>query len=465
MGHEILFGEQTGRLLRIRNRPFTPIGLRRANIDNIKWIIRYTFYAFVFSVPFQEAYVASGTTVPRLLGLALAAFALLQPRLCYAFPPRAFWWFLAYLAIYVLWGSYLILVPPNVPDFNRSFVVSVFTLTQLLALFWISYNLFKSNRVTSGALWALAAGTTLLAVFQMVGITGDVGGGDRMAAFDEQNPNGLATVLALGLLALLGLAYGRQNEDRKARWLFWFSAGIICITMVQTGSRGAVVAVAGAISLFVLRGKSVATKLKFGLIGLIGIAVLAIASYQIEAVKKRWERTFYDDSFAGRERIYPESIGMIIERPLVGWGPINHMWELGPRLGRQYRNEHNLYLWLLAEGGLVGAIPFFVALWLCSRSAWVGRYGIQGVLPLVMFLFLLVGGLKGTPHRNKLFWIVLSYSLASSSYVHRRQRAEVEILPAHSPFSNVKSSHGRPSHVRKGGFKRSSRFPNVSSRT
>ena len=88
-----------------------------------------------------------GTTLSKLFGLALAAFALLQPRLCYAFPPKAFWWFAVYLVIYVLWGSYLILAPPNVPQFDRSFILSVFKLTQLLALFWISYNLMKQERV------------------------------------------------------------------------------------------------------------------------------------------------------------------------------------------------------------------------------------------------------------------------------------------------------------------------------
>ena len=154
---------------------------RRANrivsTDTTKWIIRYTFYAFIFSVPFEGAYLVGGATLSKLFGLALAAFALLQPRLCYAFPPKAFWWFAVYLVIYVLWGSYLILAPPNVPEFNRSFILSVFKLTQLLALFWISYNLMKQERVSSGALWALAGGTILLAMLQIVGITGDVAAG------------------------------------------------------------------------------------------------------------------------------------------------------------------------------------------------------------------------------------------------------------------------------------------------
>jgi O-antigen ligase len=385
-------------------------------------------------VPFEAAYLMEGTTLSKLFGLALAAFALLQPRLCYAFPPRAFRCFVVYLFIYVVWGSYLILVPPNVPDFNRSFIQSAFRLTQLLVLFWLSYNLMTRERISAGALWALAAGTTLLATFQILGITGNVAVEDRLAAFDEQNPNTLANTLAIGLLALFGLAYGRAKIDWKARLLFWLASGVLVLSMVQTGSRGVVVAAAGALLLFFLRGRSLATKLKIGMIGVVGILALGVASYQIDAVRKRWEKTFYDESFSGREEIYAQAITMILESPLVGWGPIIHTWELGPRVGREQRDEHNLYLWLFAEVGLVGAIPFLAALCLCWRTAWRARHGIQGILPVVMLSFLLVGGLKGTSHNSKLFWVVLSYSLASGSYLAREERSKIK---ASSRYSSV----------------------------
>ena len=157
------------------------------------------------------------------------------------------------------------------------------------------------------------------------------------------------------------------------------------------------------------------TKLKFGSIALIGIILLGVSSYRIEAVRVRWERTFYDQSLAGRERIYPEAIGMILERPLIGWGPVNHFWELGPRLGEPYRDEHNVYLWILAEVGVLGAIPFFAGLWLCWRAAWIARHGLQGVLPLAMLFFLLTASMSGTNHNRKYYWVILSHALAAGA--------------------------------------------------
>ena len=381
----------------------------------VKWIIRYTFYAFIFSLPFEQGYIAGGTTLPKLFGIALAAFALLQPRLCYEFPPKAFWWFTLYLFVFAVRSLYLVLAPPNIPDFSTVVIGQFVRLVQLFVLFWLSYNLLKKEQVVNGTLWAFAAATMLLALLQVTGITSDGYKAGRVTAFDE-NPNGLATVLSLGLLAVFGLGYGRAKHDWKARVLFWLGSGMLAIAMVQTGSRGTLMALVGSLSIFVLRGKSLATTLKFGAIAFIGMVVLVVASYRIEAVRLRWEKTFYDEDVAGRQKIYPAAVDMILERPLIGWGPVNHLWELGPRVGKPYRDEHNVYLWILAEVGLVGAVPFFAGLWLCFRAAWRTRRGVQGILPLVMLIFLLAASLKGTLYKDKYFWVVLSLALASSTY-------------------------------------------------
>jgi O-antigen ligase len=395
----------------------------------VKWIIRYTFYMFIFSLPFEEAYLAGGTTMSKLLGLALAAVALLQPHVCYKSPPKAFRWFVIYLAIYGLWAAYLLLVPPNIPDFSSLVVGSVFRLVQFLTLFWLSYNLMKQERVVNGAFWALSAATILLSVLQILGVTSEASKDpSRMTAF-EGNPNSLATVLSLGLLALFGLAYGRTKNDWKARWLFWLGAGILALAVIQTGSRGPVVAVLASLAVFFLRGKNLATKLKYAVIASVGVVFLFLASYRNEAVRVRWEKTFYDDSLAGREKIYPAAIRMILESPLIGWGPINHFWELGPRVGKPFRDEHNVYLWILAEVGLVGAIPFFIGLWLCWRSAWSARSSVQGILPAILLLFILAGSMSETGHNRKYYWVILAQALAAGSYRVRPQRPKTIVPP------------------------------------
>ena len=402
-----------------------------------KWMIRYTFYALVFSLPFEEALIAGGATLPKLFGVALAGVALLQPKICYSFPPKAFRWFLAYLLVHVLYGGYLILTPPNVPEFTETFIRSAFRLVQLGFLFWLSYNLLRDDQIAKGALWAFAVATILLSALQIVGITSDVSGTGRMTAFDG-NPNGLATVLSLGLIALFGLAYGRVQNDWKERAVFWLASGIIAIAIVKTGSRGAIVAIAGTLMVFFLNGKTIGAKLKFGALVLASLVLLVVASYQIDAVRVRWEQAFYEESLGGRERIFPAAVDMILDSPAIGWGPIVHLWELGPRLGLPMRDEHNSYLYLLAEVGIVGALPFFIGLWLCLRSAWRARRRLAGFVPLLMLMFILLLSVKGTLHHRKYYWLVLAYALAASTYTARPKYLNVTVLTNHHRASETR---------------------------
>ena len=89
-------------------------------------------------------------------------------------------------------------------------------------------------------------------------------------------------------------------------------------------------------------------------------------------------------------------------------------WLFAP-VGRA-ETRHNLYLWILKETGLLGAIPFFIGLWLCWRSVWKARGSAQGTLPLACLVFMLVINMNGTYLYYKLFWLVLAYALASGGY-------------------------------------------------
>jgi len=149
----------------------------------------------------------------------------------------------------------------------------------------------------------------------------------------------------------------------------------------------------------------------------VAISLFIGVSYYYEPVRKRWEQTFAEGSLANREKIFPMAWGMFLEKPFIGWGPVRHYYELGSRLGYDKKDPHNLYLWILTETGILGAIPFFMGVWYCCREAWRARASIHGVLPLALVLALLTVNMKGTWFNRKLFWIVLAYALVSSKVV------------------------------------------------
>ena len=395
--------------------------------------IPYAFYAFVFTLPLQVV----NTGIPdigisRLIGYALILFAMFNPQLCFASPPKGFKLFAAYLVIYSILGSLAALDPDKAWQ-TPAIITQLTTQIQLLILFWISYNLLRSERRMKGMLSALAFSCIFLSGLLL---TGSADGGEHRASVFGENPNILATVLSFGVLALVGLAYGRRINEKKLRILSWVAGPLLLISVVRTGSRGNLLALLLAMLALVIKPHAIRENLKTSFTVLVAITTLAVASYQIEFVRERWERTFEQGDVAGRENIYEAAFEMFLESPVIGWGPVNHYYELGSRLGYLIKDPHNMYLWVLNETGLVGAVLFFGGLLLCWSSAWKGRKTTQGVVPMAMLIYLLIANLKGSGHMDKFFWLVLSYVVAAGNYAAlvphlRRSRnpAQVSIRP------------------------------------
>jgi O-antigen ligase len=424
----------------LAERPKVVILKEGVGTNDVLWIIRYAYYAFIVSLPFETANIGVENglfSLSKLVGYAFMMAALLRPRLSLKCPPRAFWLFTLYLCVVALLGML------QEPQFHSLIVTQLFTQTQLLILFCISYNLMRYERIRQGTVLALAVSCVVLGILMASDIT--AGGTHGRATAFGANPNAIAGVLSLGLLALVGFAYGREHVGLKVRLLTWLSFGILASALIRTGSRGATLGVVAGFMAFLLKGKSLETKIKIGLIVVLGIGSLVWASMHIEAVRVRWESTLFQGDVAGRERIFQTAWELFQEKPLFGWGPVHHYFELGARLGLPTRDPHNLYLWILIETGLLGAMPFFAGLWFCWQAAWKARHSTQGVLPMAMILCLLIITAKGTWLTGKLFWIVLSYALASNSSVSSLWRWRVRSAhtwPTHGPAPATSSSSG-----------------------
>src|SRR5437868_642265 len=70
----------------------------------IRPVIRWGFYAFIFSIPFETADIGihiGVLSLSRMVGYLFILLTLVQPRICFQRPPKAFWFFAAYLWVYV----------------------------------------------------------------------------------------------------------------------------------------------------------------------------------------------------------------------------------------------------------------------------------------------------------------------------------------------------------------------------
>jgi len=372
--------------------------------------IRYAFYAFIMAIPFETAYTDTVTivgTIPLLIGIAFVGVALLQPRICFAPPPGAFWCFAGYVFAYVILGT------TQTPMYADPMFSRLLTLIQMLVLLWISYNLFKYPEICKGALLAFAASCTIESMLLIFGIGTESAKQGRTTMFAD-NPNSVGIILALGVVALTGITHGRMTVEKKMALLAWTCVAVMGIALVMTGSRSALLGLVSGLAVLVLKKGSAGTKLKAGLIALSVIAFLVWASYTNEGMRTRWENTLYEGDVAGRDSIVPQAWAMFLEKPVLGWGPVTNRFELGNRVGLPSRDTHNVYLAVLIETGLFGAIPFFAGLWFSLRSAWRALSGREGALPMAMLVCLLIINLSGTMHASKTFWLLIAYALASA---------------------------------------------------
>ena len=383
-------------------------------------VVRWLFYAFVFSLPFET--VNSGPVEPPMIfGGLLLASALLQPGLFLRRPPRAFWCFVVYAYLFILM---CVLEPAaHRPEATHR----VLLLVQLTGLGWMAYCLMLEGRVAERALLALVAACAALALLQATGIAAhrvDVGGRVERVTALGFHPNNLARILSIGLLALVGLTHGRARALLRPAYMAWGLFALMGAALVQTGSRGALIALCAGLTAFVMRGGGVLTKLRNALGVLLVVAFLVWVASQSEIMRARFERTLEEGDLARREQIYPSSWGMFQERPLAGWGPISSAYELGSRLGHpeeDSKNPHNLILYALVSTGLAGAVPLFAGIALAALAAWRARRGPQGVLPLALVVALLAANMSGVWLFNKLHWLVMAYALASNHRVRLRK--------------------------------------------
>jgi len=117
---------------------------------------------------------------------------------------------------------------------------------------------------------------------------------------------------------------------------------------------------------------------------------------------------------------------MFLERPWMGWGIQNNQFELADRIAEQdrlKRDSHNLVLEVLTTAGVVGAVPFFIAMVLIVRAGWRARFGLYGILPIALLVLNGSGAMSGNPITNKLFWLTMAFAVAAAMPIVRQARA------------------------------------------
>jgi O-antigen ligase len=401
--------------------------MRNASPATIHPVVVAAFCLCLASFPFEFPMRTFRYEVPTMTTSLFLLTTLFQPRACYFnYIPGSIWWLAVFLYTDALalalngWHSF--------PDMAQE----VLLLIQALLFFWACINVLRHDHVARAALWSFVIACIVRALLPFVGVgrTGEAvwTGGERITAFG-QNANWSAKLLSTGVIVLVGLMYVHPRAPKRLHWLAMAGIAGMGLAIVDTGSRGGLLALAIGLLAFAFgpaAGRSRWTVLRNGFIGVASVVFLAVMAMRTEVMRNRFQDTASTGNMAGREVLFPTLWGMFLERPWTGWGLQNNQFELADRIAEQdrlKRDSHNLVLEVLTTAGIVGAVPFFIAMGLIVRAGWRARFGPHGITPIALLVLNGAGAMSGNPITNKLFWLTMAYAVAAAVPLVRQARA------------------------------------------
>ena len=386
----------------------------QAHSQGANILVRLAFYGFVLSIPLEYPERTIPVELHTLTGAIFLAVALLQPRICFRRPPAAFWLFAIYLYVWSTLG--LLIGTRDASEFYTMFLIYL----EEVLLFWTAYNLMRNESIAKNSLLVFILACGVMALLVRFGSLESPPEYEGRLTGMGQNPNNLAGNFALAILAVIGLAFGANRQILKFRSMYLLLIPLMGICLIHTTSRGGFMAFGIGLLAFFLKGGDARSRFKTLLALPLLLLFFIWASYYTGSMWNRYKTTVETGSMSVREEIFPDAWQMFLEKPLIGWGPVNNNYELAVRTaeeGRENpeRDTHNLWLEVLTATGLLGAVPFFAGVWICSRAAWKARALTFGILPLALMIALLVLNLSMNWILTKQTWLVFAFALASSS--------------------------------------------------
>ncbi|RWO98344.1 MAG: O-antigen ligase domain-containing protein [Mesorhizobium sp.] len=247
-------------------------------------------------------------------------------------------------------------------------------------------------------------------------------GTDRMS-LDKINPISMGHTASLFLIFFILLT----EKTRKLSIITMVLCPLLFLVLVWARSRGAYIAGAGALLIYVLLLKG--SKRVFAICGAIAVGVVIVASSGTELIDVITTRLAQidansDQSTMARSLMYTGAWRQFQEDPLFGRYAVEMQFHFYP---------HNIYLESLISVGLIGSLPFAAHIILALRSTVgiirSGKFPLAAVLTAVLFIREAIAGLaSGSLWGSTTFWITsaltISFWYGYQGFLDRSRRLE-----------------------------------------
>jgi O-antigen ligase len=253
-----------------------------------------------------------------------------------------------------------------------------FTLALSLVLVFIVYSAVRRPRHARWLVHGYLAGAVLSAVVGFIAPAPADGDAARLSG-GIGDPNELALVLVPGLaLAFFALPGARSGAEQ---WLLVAGAGVIAVSLLETGSRGGLVALAVTFAAALALGGRLRARVLAALLVFAGVGVayfVFVAPPQVTGHVTH----FTAGGGSGRTDLWSVARQVAHDHPVGGVG-IGNFTDVEPAYASRTMNlsdvdlvidqtqvVHNTYLELLAELGPIGLGLFLTLIGACLALGW-----------------------------------------------------------------------------------------------
>ena len=298
--------------------------------------------------------------------------------------------------------------------------INILALTSFILLYFL-FKVIPENEIKYLGIIVvcLCAAQALYGIGQWVGIFPAAAGFKVIGSFD--NPAGLAACLAAGF----PFCFSLLRKFRIVKLLGIASLIVLIAAIIMSGSRSGILAIAIVSAIYVADKYRLLIKKHLKVVVLLS-TIFGLCFIGLIFLKK--------DSAAGRVAIWRNSLEMIADKPIFGYGAGGFSSEYmfyqadyfaaNPdsryaQLADNVTHPFNEYLLLAIEYGIVGILLLFLVIVVILRSD--RKFSV----PILCLLSIAVFSCFSYPMRYPFVWILIAYSLTILSKRLRKKTLKI----------------------------------------
>jgi hypothetical protein len=378
----------------------------------IKFSIRLFFYLFILLLPFDNEFALFGVSVVTYIGFLLMASVLTNRTFFF----KSHFTFILLLVPFSI-GTFVDFIELNNGS-QLGFNELIHPL-MLLVLILITYSIAIRGKLIT-IIWLIYGSTIILLLYQLFSSNDMNNLRSGSNANDEtrmttlgSDPNFVASYLSLGMIMSIYLLLKAIVVPKKIWYLSVLLIPLFMFGIINTGSRGGLIALVFGLISIIFTKKGVKTQLLY----IVFIAVVfGFGAYFIlhdASFLYRLQMAVDDGDTAGRDYIWQKAWGLTSDSPLFGLGYYGYMARLGPLTGgSMLKVTHNTYLAMILATGWIGTILFLLFNYYVLKSVWKYRTYPFGNFLFSAFIVCTISAQSVNLEISKWFWIILALSIS-----------------------------------------------------